>query len=216
MISYFRKLLDIPEIAPIMLAKASKTEWTSGSKPALVGLYTLVEADVRQLTRQGITPVAQPIMATEKAGKTGKGFCGRGVGRPATRNYEGSTRPARSDRITYEDVDWNKGIAVVPRFIPFGRYIINKKRLDDNIVSLKTRSGGYLTNFRSQKVSNNLGKVFRVILGGGIPKYEDIDGLTDEEKEYLHKVAKASDINDRINGNNKANIINKNNDDYNS
>ena len=197
-ISYFRILLDIPEIAPIMLDKASKTEWTTGSKPTLLGLYPFIESDVRALTRQGITPVAQPIMATEGK-KTGKGFSGRGVGRPATRNYEGSTRPARSDRITYEDVDWNKGIAVVPRFIPFGRYIINKKRLDDNVVSLKTRAGGYLSNFRSQKVSNNLGKVFRVILGGGIPKYEDIDGLTDEEKEYLHKVAKASDINDRIN-----------------
>jgi hypothetical protein len=198
-ISYFRKLLDIPEVAPVMLEIANKSQWTTGTKQELLGLYIVVEADVRQLTRQGVTQVAQPLLTPESGKKAGKGMCGRGVGRPATRNYEGSTRPARSDRITYEDVDWNKGIAVVPRFIPFGRYIINKKRLDDNIVSLKTRAGGYLSNFKSQKVSNKLGKVFRVILGGGIPRYEDIDELTDEEKAYLHKVAKASDILDRIN-----------------
>ena len=198
-ISYFRKLLDIPEVAPVMLEIANKSQWTTGTKQELLGLYSAVEPDVRQLTRQGVTQVAQPLLTPESGKKTGKGMCGRGVGRPATRNYEGSTRPARSDRITYEDVDWNKGIAVVPRFIPFGRYIINKKRLDDNVVSLKTRAGGYLSNFKSQKVSNKLGKVFRVILGGGIPRYEDIDELTDEEKAYLHKVAKASDIIDRIN-----------------
>lgn len=199
-ISYFRKLLQIPDLELIMLDKGSKTEWTTGTKPTLLGLYTIVENDIRKLTRQGIPSVATAVTTPmAKAEKVGKGVSGRGVGRPATRNYEGSTRPTRSDRITFEDVDWNKGIAVVPRFIPFGRYIINKKRLDDNIVSLKTRSGGYLTNFRSQKISNNLGKVFRVILGGGIPKYEDIDGLTEEEKEYLHRVAKASDIIDRLN-----------------
>jgi hypothetical protein len=198
-ISYFRKLLDIPEVAPVMLEIANKSQWTTGTKQELLGLYIVVEADVRQLTRQGVTQVAQPLLTPESGKKAGKGMSGRGVGRPATRNYEGSTRPARSDRITYEDVDWNKGIAVVPRFIPFGRYIINKKRLDDNIVSLKTRAGGYLSNFKSQKVSNKLGKVFRVILGGGIPRYEDIDELTEEEKAYLHKVAKASDILDRIN-----------------
>jgi hypothetical protein len=198
-ISYFRKLLDIPEVAPVMLDIANKSQWTTGTKMELLGLYSAVEPEIRQLTRQGVTQVAQPLLTPESGKKAGKGICGRGVGRPATRNYEGSTRPARSDRITYEDVDWNKGIAVVPRFIPFGRYIINKKRLDDNIVSLKTRAGGYLSNFKSQKVSNKLGKVFRVILGGGIPRYEDIDELTDEEKEYLHKVAKASDIIDRIN-----------------
>lgn len=198
-VSYFIKLLEIPEVAPVMLEIANKTQWTTGTNQELLGLYSAVEPEVRQLTRQGVTQVAQPLLTPEAGKKTGKGMCGRGVGRPATRNYEGSTRPARSDRITYEDVDWNKGIAVVPRFIPFGRYIINKKRLDDNIVSLKTRAGGYLSNFKSQKVSNKLGKVFRVILGGGIPRYEDIDELTDEEKEYLHKVAKASDIIDRIN-----------------
>jgi hypothetical protein len=61
---------------------------------------------------------------------------GRGVGRPKTRNYEGSVRPKRSDILTKEDTDWNAGIKVQPRFIPFGRYIMNKRQLDNNIVSI--------------------------------------------------------------------------------
>lgn len=197
-VSYFRRLLEIPELEQIMIQPPrTKTEWTHSSKQHLITLYQSIEPQVREFTREPMTPIALPLFTPEKKGK---GIMGRGlVGRPATRNYPGSTRPARSDRITYEDVDWSKGLAVLPRFIPFGRYIINKKRLDDNIVSLKTRSGGYLTNFKSQKVSHNLGKVFRTILGGGLPSYEDINDLTEDEKEYLHRVAKASDIIDRLN-----------------
>lgn len=197
-VSYFRRLLEIPELELLMIQPPrTKTEWTHSSKQHLIDLYRTIEPQVREFTREPMTPIAQPLFTPEKMGK---GIMGRGLaGRPATRNYPGSTRPARSDRITYEDVDWSKGLAVLPRFIPFGRYIINKKRLDDNIVSLKTRSGGFLANFKSQKVSHNLGKVFRTILGGGLPSYEDINDLTEDEKEYLHRVAKASDIIDRLN-----------------
>ena len=67
------------------------------------------------------------------------------------------------------------------------------------IVSLKTRAGGYLSKFKSTKVSPNLGGIFRTILGNGMPKYEELEQLSPEEKEYLHKVAKSSDLLDRLN-----------------
>ena len=202
-VSYYRRLLEIPDLEQIMLDNKTKTDWTYGSKEKLLILYKSIEEDVKLYTREPLSPVAIPLFTPEKKGK---GISGRGLqaretrGRPATRNYIGSTRPARADKITYEDVDWNDGIPVVPRFIPFGRYIINKRRLyDDNVVSLKTRSGGYLQNFKSQKISSNLGRIFKSIVKGDIPTYDDINELTNDERDYLYRVSKASDIQDRVN-----------------
>ena len=187
--TYYRHLLDIPELKSIMLTiMPNPSQWTSGSKAELLDVYEQIEDSVREHANSPSAAAASPPSTPGGGGKSSR-VKGKGVGRPRTRNYEGSTRPKRSDHLTHEDVDWKQGIPVVPRFYPFGRYIINKKKLDDNIVSLKTRAGGYLSKFKSTKVSPNLGGIFRTILGNGIPKYEDLEQLSPEEKEYLHKVA---------------------------
>jgi len=139
------------------------------------------------------------------AGKTttGVGFrktiSGKGIGRPRTRNYEGSTRPHRADVLTDEDIDFTSGIKVEPRFIPIGKYVLNKRMLRDNIISLKTKNGGYLRDFKTERVSDKLGGVIRTIVGNGMPSFEDLAGLTETEKEYLHKLSKKTDIIDKLN-----------------
>jgi len=136
----------------------------------------------------------------EKQEKQGSGMRGRGVGRPRSRNYAGSTRPKRSDNLTKEDIDFSKGVSyVAPRFVPLGRYVINKGQLDKNIVSIKTKSGGCICGFKSQRTSAKMGNVLRKIIGGGVPTYDEIDELDTTEKTYLHKVASASGIIDKLN-----------------
>lgn len=125
---------------------------------------------------------------------------GRGVGRPRTRNYVGSTRPKRSDNLTKEDIDYSKGISyVAPRFVPLGKYVINKGQLDKNIVSIKTKSGGCICGFKSQRTSAKMGNVLRKIIGGGVPTFDEVQELDTNEKAYLHKVASASGIIDKLN-----------------
>jgi hypothetical protein len=41
--------------------------------------------------------------------------------------------------------------------------------------------------------------VFRSIVGGGVPTYDDINSLNEEERHYLHKVAKSARIDDKLN-----------------
>jgi len=130
----------------------------------------------------------------------GSGIRGRGVGRPRTRNYVGSTRPKRSDNLTKEDIDYTAGVSYVsPRFVPLGRYVINKGQLDKNIVSIKTKSGGCICGFKSQRTSAKMGSVIRKIIGGGVPTFDEIAELDTNEKTYLHKVASASGIIDKLN-----------------
>lgn len=124
---------------------------------------------------------------------------GRGVGRPRTRNYEGSIRPKRSDILTKEDTDWTAGIKVQPRFVPFGRYIINKRQLDNNIVSIKTPSGSNVPTYRSHRVSTGMGIVIRKMTGGGNPSFDELNALTGEERNYLSRIAMASNIEDKFN-----------------
>lgn len=107
-------------------------------------------------------------------------------------------KPKRYDMIKKTDIDTSMGIEKQPRYIPFGRYFINRNRLNDGVVSIKRPSGGSIVEFPSQRVSTPLVDVLKKIVGKGIPAFEDLEALTDEEKMYLHKLAKESHIIDRI------------------
>jgi len=147
-----------------------------------------------------MTDTYQPAPSITPAGVGfRKTISGTGVGRPRTRNYEGSTRPHRADMLTDQDIDFTTGIKVEPRFIPFGKYVLNKRLLSDDIVSLKTKNGGYIKDFKTERVGGSLGGVLRTIVGNGMPSFDDLASLSETEKDYLHKIAKKSDIIDRLN-----------------
>lgn len=104
----------------------------------------------------------------------------------------------RYDAIKSTDIDKSMGFEKTPRYIPFGRYFINKNRLNDSVVSIRRPSGGSIVEFPSVKISSNLSNVLKKIVGRGVPVFEDLEALTDEEKAYLHKLAKESQIIDRL------------------
>ena len=153
--SYMRKLLLIPELEPIMLQNLTKSEWTKGTRAVVLQNYKLIEDQVKDFTTPPSMATANPItdnfpiaeveLQQEEQPKEGKGFKMRGRGLCSKK------RP--SNCLTFEDIDYKKGVSVKPRFIPLGKYIINKKRLDDNVISVKTRMGGQLANFKSTRVS---------------------------------------------------------------
>jgi hypothetical protein len=109
-----------------------------------------------------------------------------------------ATKPRRYDAIKKSDIDTSMGVEKTPRYIPFGRYFINRNRLNDSVVSIKRPSGGSITEFPSQRVSSTLADVLKKIVGKGIPAFEDLEALEENEKAYLHKLAKESHIIDRL------------------
>jgi hypothetical protein len=93
-----------------------------------------------------------------------------------------------------EYIDPDAGIKSKTPFISFGKHFINNNKLQDGIISLRHKSGAGLPNFPSRKVSPNLSGIIKTIVGGGMPSYNDVDKLTDEEKNYLHQISKKSDL----------------------
>lgn len=149
------------------------------------------QVPIGQVEKIGGTPLDDDITA---------GIVGLGVkkkGRPRTRSVQGKGL-RRSDHLLPSDVDRTAGIPPAARFMPMGKLIINRNRLADNVISVKTLKGGFVKEFKSKKVSHNLANVIRKITGGGMLGYSDFDKMSQTEKDYLHSLSKRANILDKI------------------
>jgi hypothetical protein len=131
-----------------------------------------------------------------------------GVQRPIKYTANDTTVPSKRPRgrprgsgisIPFNDrVDRTRGIQPDKRYISFGRYLINNKKLNDDIVALKTQTGNSLIGYPSTRVSKNLSNVIKKIVGGNVPTFNELSELTDQERHYLHTVSRKADIEDKF------------------
>jgi hypothetical protein len=104
----------------------------------------------------------------------------------------------RGRGIIAENANYSDGIMQTNKHVPFGRFFINNHKLNDNIVSLKRPHGGNVCGLPVERVTAELGEVLRTITGGGQPTFNQLEKLSSEEKVYLYKIAKQSNIIDRL------------------
>lgn len=116
----------------------------------------------------------------------GQGMKGRGITR------------IRPSQVFESDIDYNIGIQPSPKFAPIGRYLINKRQLDKDIIAIKRKAGSTIPNLPSQRVSRNLGGIIRKIIGGSLPSFDELNNLSDEERIFLDKIAKETRIEGRL------------------
>lgn len=83
-------------------------------------------------------------------------------------------------------------------YVPFGKFIINRKKLADGIVMIKRPNGSFMGDIQSKRVSNKLKNVFDKIVGGSIPSFNDYDKLDDDEREYLKYVSSKANLEDKL------------------
>jgi hypothetical protein len=86
----------------------------------------------------------------------------------------------------------------IPNFIGFGINEINQKQLENGIVKIRRNTRTNYPDMPSKRVSNSLKSILKTIVGGGIPKYDELGRLDEEEKEYLHKLVSRSNLGDRL------------------
>jgi uncharacterized coiled-coil DUF342 family protein len=100
----------------------------------------------------------------------------------------------------FEDkIDHTKGIKPVKKYHPFGKYFVNSHKLNHgNVLSIKSKSGTNVREYPSRIVSPHLGHVIKTIIGGGVPSWNDMEKLTEDEKDYLYKVSKRAEFADKI------------------
>lgn len=110
----------------------------------------------------------------------------------------GVVKRVRPSQVLSTDVDYSMGVSESPKFIPIGRYLINKRQLDKDIIAIKRKGGSVINTLPSQRVSRKLGNVIRKVVGGSIPSYEDFNELSNDDKIFLNKVAKETRIDDKL------------------
>lgn len=133
-----------------------------------------------------LVPYINALITNQSIPATGNGIQGKGLIR------------VRPSQVFESDIDYSVGIKPTAKFIPIGRFLINKRQLDNDIIAIKRPAGSTIQKLPSQRVSRHFGNVMRKIVGGGMPTFEEIQKLTDEEQAFLHKVAKETRIDDKL------------------
>jgi hypothetical protein len=82
-----------------------------------------------------------------------------------------------------------RGIASIDEKIALGRYNINTRKLENGIVQLRSARGGAVHKFPTTTVSDNVRAALHKIIAGGDLSYDDISGLSEDERRYLHTVS---------------------------
>jgi len=121
-------------------------------------------------------------------------------GRPKGSGIAIKKPPKAYKQTVKENMDLTRGIEPSSKFIQFGKYLINNHKLNnDNIFTLKHKSGNVVMDFPTIRISPNLSNVFKSIVGGALPHINEINKLSEPEKMYLHKVCLKSNIIDKLN-----------------
>jgi hypothetical protein len=100
--------------------------------------------------------------------------------------------------IIADNADYSEGVMSTNHYVPFGRFFINTHKLNDNIIAIKRPTGGNISGMPVERITSGLGEVLRTITGGGQPNFHQLEKLSQDEKVYLHKIAKHSNILDRL------------------
>ena len=92
-----------------------------------------------------------------------------------------------------ENIDLDKGIKKEPSYIPIGKYVVNKHKLRDNMLLMRTVKGGQIAELPQMSISPKLGKMLNNIINGrGFPSHNDLSELEDSDKDIMYKVFKMS------------------------
>lgn len=83
-------------------------------------------------------------------------------------------------------------------YSPFGDSEINHKNLENNILTLRRKSKTNYMDLPSKHISKHMKNIIHNIVGGKIANFEDMNNLNDEERNYLNKVVKKSNLQDRL------------------
>jgi hypothetical protein len=106
--------------------------------------------------------------------------------------------------VVPSNIDLSLGVKAEPAYVSFGKHLINKHRLlKDDVLMLRTMKGGAITAVPTQRISKQLSKVLKTIIGGGNPDFDSLSVLSDNDKEVLYNISKTSRISHSVPNPNK-------------
>jgi len=94
-----------------------------------------------------------------------------------------------------EKVDFS--ISTLPEnksYVPFGKYVLNQRRLNDNKLMVRTVKGGAISGIPTLAISPVLGGIIKKMVGGALPSYNEMSNLSPDEQNTLYKIFKMSQV----------------------
>ena len=173
------KTLDDFKSLTFQNQKAWLTAKARGEKFTLNG-NKINKSDLRakELENTNVYEIVSKILGSSKGNGIRYKIKGKGLNKPRIK------------------VDTNAGIMKQHRYIPYGRYVINRHQLNNkDILMIKTMKGGAINDLPTIKVSNSLSNVFQKMIGGKLPSFDDLNDLSADDKTHLHHITKKCDIN---------------------
>jgi len=173
---YLNKVFEFaPYIGLHYTRRGRLTQLFKGTRPINPDNYTK-----DQLTEMYASSV--PLINGLTGGTTGAGMVGYGL------------RPQKTHvRQISHLVD--KPMEKPKPYTQFGRYFVNKHRLHANdILAFRSPSGGNIAALPTERVSPHLAHVMRVLVGKGLPTYEEIHRLSQEDKMKLSNICNKSHV----------------------
>ena len=95
-------------------------------------------------------------------------------------------------------IDTSHKVEKVPSYIEFGKHVLHQHNLQGGILQIRRRSGTIINDLPRQAVGGKLKKVLITLTGTGSPSFEDINELSDSEKNLLNKIVKTCKIDQRL------------------
>lgn len=153
--------------------------------------FWLNHTNIRELFEkiQSRKPIEKPIKGTGVKKSKNIRMTGKGVCFTIKEDEEVKSSPKKTIKLKIQGV-----IEKEPSYVPFGRYAINKFKLSNDILMLRSPKGGAIPKIPTQKVSNKLSKIIKTIADKGVPSFEMINDLITTDQEVLHKILNESHI----------------------
>lgn len=79
-------------------------------------------------------------------------------------------------------------------YVPFGKYVLNQRRLNENKLMVRTVKGGAISGIPTLAISPVLGGIIKKMVGGALPSYNEMSVLSEDEQNTLYKIFKMSEV----------------------
>lgn len=95
--------------------------------------------------------------------------------------------------VSPETVEEIASVPAEKSYAKLGRYLVNKHRLRDNQLIMRTVKGGQIVGLPSMTVSPKLGKMInKIVSGRGFPSHDELGEMCDSDKDIMYKIFKMS------------------------
>jgi hypothetical protein len=133
------------------------------------------------------------LVAFYRALREQRGFSGEGLKKKGKRIAFGCGLAKPRMMVKPDNIDIENGIKKEVSYIPIGKYVVNKHKLRDNMLLMRTVKGGQIAELPQMSISPKLGKMLNNIISGrGFPSHDELSSLEDSDKDIMYKVFKMS------------------------